>query len=218
MNQRLKSLIMAILIIFSFTCGLLNSRIIANRGENTIDHGDERSIYTGNNIVEGAANYLNSYSTYLTLLNRIELSDVKGIDYDELTQIIDKIIATMERAESAYMSLVFNSFGTESNYDFLYRLYLFDYDGFAKKKRLNTVIFDSVTRYLKNGDVIGVFVKLWNDSSRIKLKLYEIKTYITARNFPDLSLLWALNQDFSQTMFFGQYAAQVFFAVDGEFI
>jgi len=45
------------------------------------------------------------------------------------------------------------------------------------------------------------------------LKVAAVKEMVDEYQFPDMNTIWRLNQLFSETLLFGQYAAEVFQAV-----
>ncbi|MCU0289463.1 MAG: hypothetical protein MUF15_24085, partial [Acidobacteria bacterium] len=56
-------------------------------------------------ITESAGYFLNSHSAYQTFLNRVEMADVKGIDFIELKDILYNSTAYMEKAKAAYANV-----------------------------------------------------------------------------------------------------------------
>ncbi len=70
-------------------------------------------------------------------------------------------------------------------------------------------------KFLGKGDVRGFFGRLLSDTDEILIKLYSIKVMVEADVFPDLSTLWRVNQDYAETILFGQFAAEVFYEVTG---
>ncbi len=50
-------------------------------------------------LIEAAGNYLGSYSDFLLLLNRIEMSEKNGIDYNILRILLDQSIDKMNKVK-----------------------------------------------------------------------------------------------------------------------
>jgi len=209
----LKTIIgLIILLLFNYNSF---SRIIANRGDCTFDNGDEKGFSMNYYITEGAGYFLNSYSDMLLFLNKVEMSELNGIDYKELRTIIYKSIENMEKAKDAYYSLKQLAEGTPYNQSVINLLLTFDYDGFQNERGLNSDIFKDVEEFLGKGDVRGLFCQLLSDTDEILFKLYSIKVMVDADVFPELSKLWRVNHAYSETMLFGQFAAEVFYEVTG---
>ena len=187
------------------------SYIMANRGDCAFGGGGEKGGSIKSYIIEGAGYFLNSYSDSLLFLNRIEMSEMNGIDYKELKGILYKAIENMENARDAYSNLKQTADNTPYNQAFINQLLYFDYAGFQKKRGLNNAIFKTVESYLRKGDVRGFFTLLLSRSEKILNQLYTIKEWVDTETYPLLSTLWRINQDYSITMLFGQYAADIFY-------
>ncbi len=161
-------------------------------------------------VIEGAGYFLSSHSDSLLFLNRIEVSELKGIDYGELQEIMKKAISNMKGAKESYTALTELAQASPYNAAFIQRLLDFDYDSFKKGNNLNGVIFADVKGYLGKGDVRGFYSRLLLDTGKLLKSLNLIKTTVDAEKFPGISELWRLNDNFSKTLLFGQYAAEIF--------
>lgn len=214
--QRLRFFITT-LIIFGFNLTLL-SYVIANRGDEFfIEKDSPASIGSSgstiqNCIIEGAAAFLDSYTHTLSLLRAVEMSDITGIDQEELNSQIGQAIEGMSRARNIYNTLKLISDATPYNPYMIERLRSFDYNDFRESKGLNTAVFFQVSTYLRKGDVRGAFGKLLSGSETVLKMLKDIQAEIDGGQFPDIEKLWRINDAFSDTMRFGQYSAEVFFA------
>jgi hypothetical protein len=93
------------------------------------------------------------------------------------------------------------------------RLKTFPYEEFAKSEGLLSPVFDRVEGYLKNGDVRGVFAKIFKDINALLYQLYSIKKAVDAGTTPDIKSTWKLNQSFSEAILFGQYFSRVLYEV-----
>jgi hypothetical protein len=160
-------------------------------------------------IVNGAVYFLNSYSDYILLMNKIELSSKQGIDYSAVGSITNRVITNLEMMKATYSLIIRKSSITAYNTDMLKRLEVFDYQGFLDKAALNPLIFNDVRAYLIKGDIPGIYSRILNDTEQILAGLYGIKKQIDSGIFPDINNLWSLNQAYSNLMFFGQYVSMV---------
>jgi len=59
-----------------------------------------------------------------------------------------------------------------------------------------------------------LYGKILADTERILSLLTPVKTAINEGKFPVYADVWDLNQAFSNTLMFGQYAARVFHEID----
>ena len=192
------------------------SYVIANRGDCAFSEGGGEGISIVKDIsiklyiIEGAGYFLNSYSDMHLFLNKVEMSELNGIDYKELRDILFRAIENMEKVKVAYYNLKQKADNTPYNQSVIDNLLSFDYQGFQKERGLNKQIFRDVKYYLSKGDVRGFFTILLSNTEQILSKLYTVKESVDAEKFPEISTLWRINQDYSGTMLFGQYASEIF--------
>jgi hypothetical protein len=187
--------------------------VIANRGDESYDDSGEKNTSIKSAIIDGAGNYLTAYSDYLLFLNRVELSSENSPGYDEMQTFLHRCLEKLNRAKTAYLALNQNAANTSYNFEIIYRLIFFNYDLFQWERGLNPHIFKEVEKYLSPGNVNGIFDRLLSVTETLILKVAAVKEMVDAYQFPDLNSIWRLNQLFSETLLFGQYAAEVFQAV-----
>lgn len=191
------------------------SLIISNRGGEAFEHPGEQDPVEML-IIEGAAYFLQSQADFLAFLNRVEMSELKGMNYDEVEELLGRAMTNMEAARDAYLRLNKTANATPYKMAAIDRLKAFDYDGFQRECQLNPDLFGKVRRLLAFGNVRGVFKILSIKTGRILNNMRQLKQDVGARRFPNLKRTWRLNHLFLETKLFGQYAAQVFYrAFDG---
>ncbi len=215
-------------VVFKFFLGLLAlclfnpfnfnafSRVILNGTTNVFSTQFESTTNMEVLVIEAAGYYLKSHSEYLALLNKIELSDIDGINYPELQAHIQNAVTNMELAKAKYTALV-QAAGT-AVYDpaIVAQLTAFNYSAFQTSNDLQKDLFDDVKSYLETGDVRGVYNELLSGASDVLDRLNFIKTDIDASQLPQMPELWRLNQYYAQHHLFGQYAAEVMYAITGK--
>ena len=187
--------------------------MIANYSEGAFGGDGEDSSTIDTFIVEGAGYFLKSYRDILLLLRRVEVSGTSGLDANEIGEIIDRSLANMTRAAEAYAALAKKAENTPYNEYVVSRLITFDYLKFQKEKGLNTSIFKKVKRYLENGDARGIYYGLLAKTGKILNLLHNIKSSLDKGNFPIVSKLWRLNQQFTDALLFGQYISEIFWTM-----
>lgn len=184
--------------------------IMGNRGGAPYDEPIGKNQNIESYIIDGAGYFLGSNADFFLFLNKIEMSDLNGVDYNELRTILNRAIENMEKAKSIYTSLVQTASNTTYRQSFIDGLKAFDYTGYQKKCNLNGVMFKEVKAYLYKGNVTGVFARIHGRTGKILDSLYAVKKYIDADTFPVIPNLWRINQTYGETLLFGQYAAEVF--------
>lgn len=172
----------------------------------TQDTGSQLKTY----VVESAGYFLKSHAAYQEFLNRVEMSDINGVDYKELREILYSTIENMENASVAYSNLKTASEKIPYNRKMIKKLKKFDYDGFRAKYGLLSTTFAKVRKLLRKGDVPGLDAAVLDNMDTILSKLYEIKAAVDKDQAPEIALLWRANQDFIETQLFGQYVSEVF--------
>jgi hypothetical protein len=167
-------------------------------------------------VMEAAGSYLVSQSDMLLVLNRIEMSEINGIDYTELQQIVNNAITHMESSRSKYLQLVNAAEITPYEDTVADALKTFSYSSFLKTNRLNEEIFEEVIAFLRTGDIRGIYREILARTDSILEKLQLIKNAVGSKVFPNIADLWEANRLFMNTLYFGQYASQIFFNVTGK--
>ncbi|MCU0286718.1 MAG: hypothetical protein MUF15_09990 [Acidobacteria bacterium] len=164
----------------------------------------------GRSISEGAVYFLSSYTDMQKFLTRVELSELNGPNYPELQVIIDSAISNMENAAAVYKNLVHLAAETPYNQVIIDKLMAFDYKRFQKKNNLVADVFIKVRGFLAKGNVTGAYIEMKMAKENLIPQLYLIKASVNDNLFPDINLLYQVNQSYCEMMLFGQYIAQVF--------
>lgn len=161
-------------------------------------------------IIDGAGYFLQSHSHMLLLLNKVELSELYGPDYPGMQAVVNNALDNMQKAGETYKSLIAAAKETPYDPEVITKLMMFDYDTFRETNGLNKDIFSRIKKYLVKGDVIGLYVLLEADMTLIIAQLQSVKTSMDAGTMPEISLLWRLNQTYSESLLTGQYISEVF--------
>lgn len=161
-------------------------------------------------IIDGAGYFLKSHSHMLLLLNKVELSALSGPDYPGMQSLVNNALDNMQKAGKTYKNLVAAAKEAPYNPEVITKLIMFDYEAFRETNGLNKEVFSRIERLLVKGDVTGLYVLLESDMAFIIQQLKVVKSSIDTGTFPGISLLWRLNQKYSESLLTGQYIAEVF--------
>jgi hypothetical protein len=161
-------------------------------------------------IMDGAGYFLKSHSYMLMYLNQVELAELYGTDYPGMQVLVKDALDNMQKADETYKSLIAAAKQTPYNPEVIAKLIMFDYDTFRETNGLNKDIFSRIKKYLVKGDVTGLYVLLEADMASIIEQLRAVKASMDAGALPGISLLWRLNQTYSESLLAGQYIAEVF--------
>lgn len=215
-GQLIAKLLTGLFLIFLTTNGF--SRIYHNGSGGAYeppDGGEKTS--TNVNIIEiyverGAGYFLKGYSDFITFLNRVELQEQNGVDYDELRQLIDSALNHIKNAKYTYHQLVGIAEVTPYNLAVISKLKNFDYDAFIEEKSLNRIIFEKeVEKYLAKGDITGIYKRTYQKLNTFEVILTSFKIEVDSNRIPGLPALWYLNESWMVALAAGQYVAGVFY-------
>lgn len=158
-------------------------------------------------IKDGAMNFLEAYSNFLLFLKEIEASDANKADIKILQDTID----LMEQAKNNYTELSEKAEKLSYKEAIIGKLKNFDYDGFRETNHLRKDVFDKVKALLSSVDIRGAYKEALSQFNSILKVSKNIRGNLKSGKLSDLlSELLSLNQLYSESMFFGQYVAQVF--------
>ena len=163
------------------------------------------SIY----IVESAGYFFHSHSAFQAFLNRVELAEIKGINNQELKNILYSSIDNMEKAKGAYSNFITTSEKIPLNQVLIDQLARFDYANFRVKFGLLESPFEKVRIFLCKGDINGLDSAVLGNMNNILKQLYIIKSCVDKEEMPNISILWRLNQSFFEAQLFGQYMSEI---------
>lgn len=185
----------------------------------TFEFGEEEIAGAGDGtlndyVIEGAGYFLKANSDFMLFLEKAEMSELNGVDFNGLQVNLDNAILNMVSARDVYIQLKQKADITPYNPVVIDELAKFNYDVFRKKQGLNASIFEQVRGYLENGEVREVYGKIIADTEEILAIANAVKAKIDIGEFPELSSLWNLGQACSNSLLFGQYVARVFYEIN----
>ncbi|MGD2091754.1 MAG: hypothetical protein PVH61_36610 [Candidatus Aminicenantes bacterium] len=164
--------------------------------------------------IEAAGFFLQSNSDYQAFLKKIELSEIYGINDEELKELITGAIENMEIAHSIYYRVWQMSKSLERNPLVLQKLAQFDYGLILEEKSLITSIFNEVERYLKKGNMPGAFERIYIDTGDILQEMKSLESMIQINSIDIIiPLCWEVNQRLLESTLFGQYISHVFYEI-----
>lgn len=161
-------------------------------------------------IIDGAVYFLEANADIQKFLTAYE----KTADSQTLNNALGEAIEKIRKAKGIYVTLLRTAVVTPYNREVQYKLWLFDYDGYMCKHNLNRQIFLEVRDYLAYGNLNGVFERLLQSVTKIEDLLQKIKDSIYNGNFPEIEIVWALNEAVSESTLFGSYVARVFYEMN----
>jgi len=226
MSKKFRLQAITFIVLMVAVCINAFSMIYANEGECAFEPGCDPGVSGGSGlsvpsvsglmsmyIVEGAGYVLDARAGVSTFMNRFETAELTGADFGEMRDILSRVIDNLEKAKANYVFINVIAKNTPYRGSVIERLKSFDYPGFQKRSGLYSKVFDRVKRYLKRGNVRGVFSVISKDMDSLLDQLYELKASMDTDQLPAVQSVWKLNQAFSDNIFFGQYFAMVMYEV-----
>ena len=160
--------------------------------------------------IEGAGYFIESYSDYLLFLNKVELAELRGFDWNELRFILDRVIEKLEYANDLMGQLKLKADVKPYNPIIIDELLNFDYDAFWEQEKLNESVFKQVKDFLSQGKIREMYGQALLQTRDILLSANVIKERMEEGAFPEISNLHALNEKYVQCLLLGKYVAQTF--------
>jgi hypothetical protein len=164
-------------------------------------------------VIRGAGCFLRGKAYVSRFAEKVELSELQGIDFYHMNQLLWRALTSMKSAHYYYQTLKKKADETPYNPQAIQELAIFDYDTFGEKNNLVKDIYADVKSCLIKGDVRGFYGHLLIYTDNIIDLLRTLKGNIEIGIFPDIENIWTLNQKCSKMLLFGQYASRVFKAI-----
>lgn len=164
-------------------------------------------------IVEGASDFLQSYSQILLFLNESELSSKTGFNFSKAGAIADTALIKLIEAKKNYSGYLQCLEQTVISKEYIDCLIVFDYNALVEKRNLAPCVMDKVVFFLKKGDVKGLFYEYVNRMEELRVILEIVAGSIKNSIIPDIEILRSLYQKYSELMTMGYYSSLVFSAL-----
>jgi hypothetical protein len=202
-----------------FSCGSYTyARMFSNSTENAFYEADTTSV--GDTtlacpstieelVIKGAGYFFKAQANITLLSEKVELSDLDGVDFNDLQETANKAFINLNIARYYYQELQDKANHTPYNQVVIDKLLAFNYDSFQAEHALLNDIFINVKGYLVNGDVRGVYNHTATYLDSLIDILTAIKINVDAGTIPTNADMWNLNQVCVKAHMFGQYIARV---------
>ena len=200
--------------VFAVCCTQIYPRIWCN----TTDGGfSDDAVLAGfsmkTHIVEAAAHFLNAYGHTMLLLNKIELSELYGLNFTEAQLLTNTAIDEMNVAIAEFSALRELADRTPYNDNVLDMVAVYDFSQFEARKKANTSILNSLKELLLERKLREYYAQLHSKLYEIVGHLNLLKSHLDGNMYPDFEAIHNLNQVLAETMISGEYAAEIFHEV-----
>ncbi len=190
--------------------------ILQNGSGTGYSGGNGDSTSEGSNTIEsliihGSGYVLQGNSHIREFLNRVELQDFDGIDFNELAPLVNRAFENITQAVETYDRLIRMAEVTPYNPGVIQQLKDFDYDSFRDGQLLNGTVFGKVREYLSRGDITGSLKHMRSYIAFMESLLASMKDDLYFKRLPQLPVLWKLNETCAEACLFGSYTARLFY-------
>ena len=205
-----KTIVIFLICIFVFMTNTVNAAFCLNEIDGVFPPPPTEStsgISIRELMIDGASYFMQSNAAANLLLNEGELSDKGYFNFTNSLFYVNDAISKLTLARQNYNDALNSAKDLEYIQEKIDKLKSFDYTGFAKANGLIVEVMDNVEKYLKKGDVKGLYSQNIAYVDSILLVLEEIKQKIEEGYKPEVGLYWDLLRKYSRTLLFGNYAA-----------
>jgi hypothetical protein len=160
-------------------------------------------------VAEAASHFFYANSHFQIFLGRVELLD-EDENLSNLESILNDASYDMSKALENYKELVEMAKITPYNESVIQLLKNYDYDGFQEENKILPSVFQDVKEYLVQGDVIGVYQKIYDDTDSICKSIDDIKSNLDLQLCLTIDKIRNLSHMIMTSALFGHYIALVF--------
>ena len=163
-NKKIWASVVVIMVIGCFSVSMAYARLWQNWRDCVItpcitSTGDSSTSPLNTSLVESAGSFLKSHSNYQDFLNRVEMSEISSVDYNEFRETLYDAIENLERAKTAYANFKAEADKATYNRAMIDKLAAFNYDAFRENYGLNAPVFEKV----KNSVNLFLIIKIIRD-------------------------------------------------------
>lgn len=165
---------------------------------------------TSNLIIDGASDFLQSYSQLLLLLKESEKTSKNGFDFINAQNVSISAVKKLTSSKENYTHAVTRM--KESGFDktAIQKLQEFNYEGLTEQRKCHPDVMNEVSFYLAKGDILGLYEEMVSDLGLMLNSLIIIKNCTQENTLPHIEDLRALYQQYSDFMLKGYYTSLIF--------
>jgi hypothetical protein len=158
------------------------------------------------NVIAGAGHFLQSKASADLLLYEFEKSANQPYQIALSLEHVERAIAELTAANGNYTTAA--TMGKAVGYIQVKTTWFksFNFDQFIEGNKFNKDIAAQVKNYLSKCDIVGLYEKNIDFNHDILNSLYAIRDSLKANKKPNLTIIWKLLQQYSETALFGNYA------------
>jgi hypothetical protein len=221
-TMKVKNSIILVLIGALFFAVPALARLCGNSSESAFTGGDTSSteraslatcLSMGELVIKGAEYFFRAQADINLLSEKVEISDLNGVDFYSLWCTVNNALGNMNMARYYYQMLIDKAKNTPYNVTVINKLLVFNYDTFQEDNAMIKDIFSEVKGYLQAGDVRGVYSHTAAHLDNLIEILETIRGKVYWWLVPTNAHMWELNQTCAKTHMFGQYVSRIFYAI-----
>jgi len=200
----MKMTVLGIITILIFFIINLSSIVVVNDHNKAFPEPDSGTIE--DNVIDGASDFLSSYSKTLLALSGSDATTSKSSSHlnslEQINSALEKIWAARLKYLNA-LEIALKSTYLEKQQT---QLKSFDYSMIIERLQLDEGIASKVIQFLKSGDIIGVYRSNIKNIDEVVIMLQYIKEVLQNGFQPSEEDIAHLFTIYSNTMLFGNYS------------
>jgi len=185
------------------------SALFLNNIAEGFGNGDGKNQQIEEYVVAGAKSFIESYKNALALIDAFEIKPSQAADISAAFIFTENALRQLQDSRSHYAKA--KELGEQAGYNmtFIVKFKVFDYDEYIDKYGLNKEIAGIVKKYLKEGDILGVYEQNIDNIDAIIITLTRIRDTLKSGEKPPIRILWDCIQQYANAALFGNYTTRI---------
>lgn len=200
------TILVVVVLMFSSQYSLLFGFSYCNDLECSFSEHPEKTLLS-ESVVTGSIHFLKAKIYVDSLLYEFEKSALEPFDVAVSLDHLEKAISELEIAKTKYAETIKIGVRIGYNEKKSSMFKSFDYDSYVDFSHFNGEVSQKVKGYLSNFNIIGIYQKCLDDINEILVTQSIILEQLKAGKRPNLSDIWKIMQQYSETSLFGNYAS-----------
>jgi hypothetical protein len=205
----MKSLKIILIIVLMTVLSSLNYAVFfMNDIVDGFGNGDGKNQAIEEYVVAGAKSFIESHRTILAVIQEFEINSYQNVNIPSSLTFTETALKQLQNSREQYIKALETAGQIGYNLAMIDKFKVFDYDGYINKYGLNKEIAGIVKKYLKEGDLLGIYRENIDNINNIINILVSIRDTLESGDKPALGILWDCIQQYSTSLLLGNYATR----------
>ena len=159
-------------------------------------------------VVAGAKSFIESHQNFLAVIQEFEINSYQNVNIPSSLTFTETALKQLQNSRYQYIKALETAGQIGYNLAMIDKFKVFDYDGYINKYGLNKEIAGIVKKYLKEGDLLGIYRENIDNINNIINILVSIRDTLESGDKPAIGILWDCIQQYSTSLLLGNYATR----------